>query len=41
MPPAVTAVLQQVQMDHTSMGLIVVDERHRLPIDVIELRAGK
>ena len=32
LPPAVTAVLQQVQIDHTSMDLIVVDERHRLPI---------
>ncbi|WP_258725232.1 Mu transposase C-terminal domain-containing protein [Cellulomonas sp. NS3] len=31
-PPAVTEVLQQVQMDHTSMDLIVVDERHRLAI---------
>ncbi len=31
-PPAVTGVLQQVQMDHTPVDLIVVDERHRLPI---------
>lgn len=31
-PPPVTAILQQVQIDHTPVDLIVVDERHRLPI---------
>ena len=31
-PPPVTGLLQQVQMDHTEVDLIVVDERHRLPI---------
>ncbi|WP_430786997.1 Mu transposase C-terminal domain-containing protein [Actinoplanes sp. G11-F43] len=31
-PPPVTAILQQVQMDHTPVDLIVVDDRHRLPI---------
>ena len=30
--PAVAAVLEQVQIDHTVIDLIVVDERHRLPI---------
>lgn len=27
-----TGVLEQVQIDHTVVDLIVVDERHRLPI---------
>jgi hypothetical protein len=31
-PPAVTGLLGQVQMDHTEVDLVVVDERHRLPI---------
>ncbi|MDI6101544.1 helix-turn-helix domain-containing protein [Actinoplanes sp. NEAU-A12] len=31
-PPPATAILQQVQMDHTPVDLIVVDDRHRLPI---------
>jgi putative transposase len=31
-PPEVTQLLQQVQMDHTPVDVIVVDERHRLPI---------
>ena len=31
-PPDVTGLLQQVQMDHTPVDVIVVDERHRLPI---------
>ena len=31
-PPAVTRVLEQVQVDHTVVDLEVVDERHRLPI---------
>jgi putative transposase len=30
--PAADAVLAQVQIDHTVVDLIVVDERHRLPI---------
>ncbi|MCA0291727.1 MAG: DDE-type integrase/transposase/recombinase [Actinobacteria bacterium] len=30
--PPVTGVLQQVQIDHTVVDLIVVDERYRLPI---------
>lgn len=30
--PPVTGVLEQVQIDHTVVDLIVVDERHRLPI---------
>jgi putative transposase len=31
-PPEITRLLQQVQMDHTPVDVIVVDERHRLPI---------
>jgi putative transposase len=31
-PPAVTGLLEQVQIDHTPMDVIVVDERHRLTI---------
>jgi putative transposase len=31
-PPEITHLLQQVQMDHTPVDVIVVDERHRLPI---------
>jgi len=31
-PPAVTGLLEQVQIDHTVVDLVVVDERHRLPI---------
>jgi putative transposase len=31
-PPAVEAVLEQVQIDHTVIDVIVVDERERLPI---------
>lgn len=31
-PPEVTGLLEQVQVDHTPMDVIVVDERHRLPI---------
>lgn len=30
--PPVTGLLEQVQMDHTPVDVIVVDERHRLPI---------
>ena len=30
--PPVTGLLEQVQMDHTAIDVIVVDERHRLPI---------
>ncbi|MFI2373206.1 Mu transposase C-terminal domain-containing protein [Streptomyces sp. NPDC018833] len=31
-PPEVTEVLEQVQIDHTPVDVIVVDEQHRLPI---------
>jgi putative transposase len=31
-PPEVTGLLEQVQIDHTPVDVIVVDERHRLPI---------
>ncbi|WP_344116871.1 Mu transposase C-terminal domain-containing protein [Kribbella alba] len=31
-PPEITQLLQQVQMDHTPVDVIVVDERQRLPI---------
>jgi putative transposase len=31
-PPPVAGLLEQVQVDHTPMDVIVVDERHRLPI---------
>jgi hypothetical protein len=31
-PPAVTGLLEHVQIDHTEVDLVVVDERHRLPI---------
>jgi putative transposase len=31
-PPEVTGLLELVQMDHTPVDVIVVDERHRLPI---------
>ncbi len=31
-PPTVSGLLEQVQIDHTEVDLVVVDERHRLPI---------
>jgi putative transposase len=31
-PPEITGLLEQVQVDHTPVDVIVVDERHRLPI---------
>ncbi|MFE3206096.1 Mu transposase C-terminal domain-containing protein [Embleya sp. NPDC059237] len=31
-PPTVTGLLEQVQVDHTPVDVIVVDERHRLPV---------
>jgi putative transposase len=31
-PPEVTGLLEQVQADHTPVDVIVVDERHRLPV---------
>jgi putative transposase len=31
-PPEITSLLEQVQIDHTPVDVIVVDERHRLPI---------
>lgn len=31
-PPEVVGLLEQVQIDHTPVDVIVVDERHRLPV---------
>jgi putative transposase len=31
-PPEITRLLEQVQADHTPVDVIVVDERHRLPV---------
>lgn len=31
-PPVVTGLLEQVQVDHTPVDVIVVDEQHRMPI---------
>ena len=31
-PPEITGLLEQVQADHTPADVIVVDERHRLPV---------
>ena len=31
-PPEITGLLEQVQADHTPVDVIVVDERHRLPV---------
>ena len=31
-PPEVTGLLEQVQADHTPVDVIVVDEKHRLPV---------
>ena len=39
-PPAVTKVLEQVQVDHTVVDLEVVDEQHRLPIGRPYVTAG-
>ena len=39
-PPEVTGLLEQVQIDHTPVDVIVVDERHRLPIGRPYLTAG-
>lgn len=38
--PPVTGVLEQVQIDHTVVDLIVVDERHRMPIGRPYVTAG-
>lgn len=38
--PPVIGVLEQVQIDHTVVGLIVVDEHHRLPIGRPYVTAG-
>lgn len=38
--PPITEVLQQVQIDHTVVDLIVVDEHHRLPIGRPYVTAG-
>jgi putative transposase len=39
-PPPVTRVLEQVQIDHTVVDLVVVDEQHRLPIGRPYVTAG-
>ena len=39
-PPPVTTVLEQVQIDHTVVDLIVVDQQHRLPIGRPYVTAG-
>jgi len=39
-PPPVTGVLEQVQIDHTVVDLVVVDEQHRLPIGRPYVTAG-
>jgi putative transposase len=39
-PPAITGLLEQVQADHTLVDVIVVDERHRLPIGRPYVTAG-
>lgn len=39
-PPEVEGLLQQVQIDHTPVDVIVVDERHRLPIGRPYVTAG-
>jgi putative transposase len=39
-PPEVTELLGQVQIDHTPVDVIVVDERHRLPIGRPYITAG-
>ena len=31
-PPEITMLLEQVQVDHTPVDVIVVDEKHRLPV---------
>ncbi len=39
-PPEVTGLLERVQADHTPVDVIVVDERHRLPVGRPYLTAG-
>lgn len=39
-PPETTRVLEQVQIDHTVIDVIVVDERHRLPLGRPYLTVG-
>jgi len=39
-PPEVTGLLEQVQIDHTPVDVIVVDERHRLPVGRPYVTAG-
>jgi putative transposase len=39
-PPEITGLLDQVQIDHTPVDVIVVDERHRLPIGRPYVTAG-
>jgi putative transposase len=31
-PPEIEGLLEQVQIDHTVVDMMVVDERHRLPM---------
>ena len=38
--PPITGLLEQVQIDHTVVDLIVVDERHRMPIGPPYVTAG-
>ncbi|MEV0291895.1 Mu transposase C-terminal domain-containing protein [Kribbella sp. NPDC050820] len=39
-PPEIVGLLEQVQIDHTPVDVIVVDERHRLPIGRPYVTAG-
>jgi putative transposase len=39
-PPEITGLLEQVQADHTPVDVIVVDERHRLPVGRPYITAG-
>ena len=39
-PPEITGLLEQVQADHTLVDVIVVDERHRLPVGRPYVTAG-
>src|SRR5262249_42999010 len=39
-PPEIEGLLEQVQIDHTVVDLIVVDERYRLPIGRPYVTAG-
>lgn len=39
-PPAVTDLLEQAQVDHTPVDVIVVDEQHRMPVGQPDLTAA-